>query len=100
MLLYWAFLAFAADNRYRQFDFGRSTPGEGTYSFKEQWGARPQSLYWYELPTEATRKKASKGKLSQNNSSSKRQLMASLWQKLPQSGTDWLGPKVRKYISL
>ena len=49
MLLYWTFLAFAADNGYGQFDFGRSTPGEGTYRFKSQWGAEPHQLYWYEV---------------------------------------------------
>jgi hypothetical protein len=27
-------------------DFGRSTPDEGTYRFKEQWGARPVRLHW------------------------------------------------------
>ena len=27
-------------------DFGRSTPNEGTYHFKEQWGAQPEPLYW------------------------------------------------------
>jgi hypothetical protein len=28
------------------FDFGRSTPGEGTFKFKEQWGAEPVPLHW------------------------------------------------------
>ena len=28
------------------FDFGRSTPDEGTYKFKEQWGAAPVPLHW------------------------------------------------------
>ena len=27
-------------------DFGRSTPAEGTYRFKAQWGAQPIPLYW------------------------------------------------------
>jgi len=46
MLLYWTFLKFASDNGYQTFDFGRSTPGEGTFQFKKQWGARPVSLHW------------------------------------------------------
>jgi FemAB-related protein (PEP-CTERM system-associated) len=37
MLLYWSCLEFAVQHGYRVFDFGRSTPGEGTYRFKEQW---------------------------------------------------------------
>lgn len=36
MLLYWGFLAYASDHGFKRFDFGRSTPGEGTYRFKEQ----------------------------------------------------------------
>lgn len=46
MLLYWSFLKFASDNGFQTFDFGRSTPGEGTYRFKRQWGAEPVSLHW------------------------------------------------------
>ena len=31
---------------FRTFDFGRSTPGEGTFHFKRQWGAEPRELVW------------------------------------------------------
>ena len=47
MLLYWTALQFACENKYNFFDFGRSTRGEGTYKFKEQWGAKPVQLYWH-----------------------------------------------------
>jgi hypothetical protein len=46
MLLYWTKLEYACDNGNKTFDFGRSTPGEGTYRFKPQWGAKPQPLHW------------------------------------------------------
>lgn len=46
MLLYWNCLKFSCEQGYHVFDFGRSTPGEGTYRFKEQWGAKPAQLYW------------------------------------------------------
>jgi FemAB-related protein (PEP-CTERM system-associated) len=46
MCLYWTFLKFAADNGYKLFDFGRSTPDEGTFRFKKQWGAVPEHLHW------------------------------------------------------
>ena len=49
MLLYWTFLEYAADQGYAFFDFGRSTPGEGTYRFKEQWGAKPAPLFWHNI---------------------------------------------------
>lgn len=47
MLLYWMCLKFACESGYKYFDFGRSTPHEGTYRFKQQWGAQPQQLFWY-----------------------------------------------------
>ena len=47
MLLYWGFLDFACKNGYAYFDFGRSTPDEGTFYFKQQWGAKPRPLFWY-----------------------------------------------------
>jgi FemAB-related protein (PEP-CTERM system-associated) len=46
MLLYWEMLRFAIGRGMRQFDFGRSTPGAGTYDFKRQWGAQPHELTW------------------------------------------------------
>src|SRR5205823_1737294 len=45
-LLYWEAIQHAAQGQCRLFDFGRSTPNEGTYRFKEQWGARPLALCW------------------------------------------------------
>jgi FemAB-related protein (PEP-CTERM system-associated) len=45
-MLYWEMLRFAVGRGFRQFDFGRSTPGAGTYEFKRQWGAQPHELTW------------------------------------------------------
>jgi len=47
MLLYWSFLEYAADNGYKKFDFGRSSPDSGTFRFKKQWGAEPHPVFWY-----------------------------------------------------
>lgn len=94
MLLYWTFLSYAADNGYPCFDFGRSTPGEGTYRFKEQWGAQPQPLYWYDLAEDDNSSNAEQGV------SAKRQLATDLWQKLPLAAANFIGPRLRKYISL
>jgi FemAB-related protein (PEP-CTERM system-associated) len=46
MGLYWELLKFAIDRGCRVFDFGRSTPHEGTFEFKRQWGAEPVPLVW------------------------------------------------------
>src|SRR5437773_2502794 len=45
-LLYWSAINHAIVSGCHIFDFGRSTPGEGTFHFKEQWGAQPQPLCW------------------------------------------------------
>jgi FemAB-related protein (PEP-CTERM system-associated) len=45
-LLYWHAIQHAIATGCDVFDFGRSTPGEGTFKFKEQWGAQPVPLHW------------------------------------------------------
>jgi len=93
MLLYWGFLQHACACGCSGFDFGRSTPGEGTYRFKEQWGARPSPLYWYGkgLPDSGVPAK---------NGGNLRKRIESVWSTLPQGVVDHLGPLVRKYIPL
>src|SRR5688572_9913570 len=45
-LRYWSVIDRAVADDCRVLDFGRSTPDEGTYKFKEQWGAEPLPLHW------------------------------------------------------
>ncbi len=93
MLLYWKMLEYAAENGFKVFDFGRSTRDESTFKFKEQWGAQPETLYWY-TATDALSawQEASNGSL--------RKTFETMWQRLPVGVTAKLGPAVRKYISL
>jgi FemAB-related protein (PEP-CTERM system-associated) len=96
MLLYWSLLEHLSDNGYQQFDFGRSTFGEGTYKFKQQWGAEPVALRW-QLPDD----NQSEIELESSAEPSKlRSSVESIWCRLPIGLTTWLGPKIRKYISL
>jgi len=95
MLLYWNFLRFAADRNMKLFDFGRSTPGEGTYRFKRQWGAEPVPLYWYHYYPDPAGKIHSDRKVM-----GRRRVAARLWSCLPLSVSIYLGEKLRKYISL
>lgn len=92
MLLYWSVLEFAVQQGYRQFDFGRCTPNEGTYKFKEQWGAKPLALHWqYWL--------ASGGAPPEiNPHNPKYRLMIRTWQKLPVPLTRLIGPAIVKNI--
>lgn len=94
MLLYWTMLEYGCDNGYKRFDFGRSSPEEGTYRFKEQWGAKPQPLYWQYIGL--------KGLASGIGTTEKSRYETAVryWQKLPVSVTRILGPKIRKHIGL
>lgn len=94
MLLYWTMLEYGCNNGYRYFDFGRSTPNEGTYRFKAQWGATAHPLEWIIL-----QKGLKKAEPSENEKSSF-SLAIQCWQRLPVGLTRWLGPKIRKHISL
>lgn len=93
MLLYWSLLKYACKQGLRIFDFGRSTDGEGTYKFKQQWGSEPVPLHW-----RLWRKKGGNG--IGPNPQRKFKLALKAWQLLPLPFTLRLGPVVRKYISL
>jgi FemAB-related protein (PEP-CTERM system-associated) len=46
VFLYWQMVRFAIEQACETFDFGRSTPNEGTFHYKKQWGAEPRELVW------------------------------------------------------
>jgi len=88
MLLYWTVLQFACERGFKIFDFGRSTSGEGTYRFKEQWGARPVPLYWYYWLREG-------GPLPElNPKNQKFRAAIAAWKQLPVAVTRWIGPSI------
>ena len=96
MLVYWSLLKYSCECNFTQFDFGRSTYGEGTYKFKKQWGAEPHILNWYNLNEEVV--------VDQNTNSGSnsaiRTMVEKVWRALPLSIVTWLGPMLRKHISL
>lgn len=99
MKLYWNVLAHCADNKIREFDFGRSTFNEGTFKFKKQWGAQPYLLDWYCYPrTNSTKREIenSEGSLK----ASIKSVLEQIWRSLPLKLTVALGSKVRPHISL
>ena len=92
VLLYWEMLKLAIDMEMATFDFGRSTPNEGTYQFKAQWGALPQPLYWEYWLAEGS---------ALPDRSPKNQKFASAitaWQRLPVAVTRVLGPRIVRHI--
>ncbi len=96
MLLYWSFLEYASNKGFKYFDFGRSSPDEGTFRFKQQWGAESRQLYWYQTFSD----RRNDDHHSFDSKSMQRRLMASVWKKLPLRVTNYLGPKLRYKISL
>lgn len=101
MMLYWSLLKHLSDNGITEFDFGRSSYGEGTFKFKQQWGALPAPLDWHTLQLCTDHSNVNTEKAANNTSSGKlREIIESIWRKLPLKVTILLGPKIRKYISL
>lgn len=94
MLLYWTMLSTAIADGADNFDFGRSTIGEGTYRFKRQWGAEVFPLKWRDYKDEVLLPASSekRGRMGE--------AIVAIWTKLPSGVVNRLGPLVRPYISL
>jgi FemAB-related protein (PEP-CTERM system-associated) len=91
-LLYWSAIESAVRDGCDTFDFGRSTPNEGTYKFKEQWGAQPVPLYWEYVLADG----AALPNLGPSNP--RFHLMIEAWKKLPLKVATTLGPHVVRGI--
>lgn len=94
MLLYWSLLEYCASHSIGEFDFGRSTFNEGTYKFKAQWGALPQSLFWRQLGAQicVDEPVSTQSKL--------RGIVEETWRKMPLAMANIVGPQIRRFISL
>lgn len=91
-LLYWRVLEHAIAAGLATLDFGRSTPNEGTYQFKQQWGAQPEPLHWeYAL--------LGGGTLPDLTPANPRFKAAiATWKRLPLRVTNWIGPHIVRSI--
>ena len=92
MMLYWELLRFAIGVGAKRFDFGRSSIDSGTYRFKKQWGALPQTTSWnYWL---------SNGGELPNLSPSNRKYSGAIrvWKKLPLALANALGPHIVSHL--
>ncbi len=91
-MLYWHIIQTSIGQGARALDFGRSTPGDGTYQFKEQWGAVPEQLEWeyvlgpgQQLPTS-------------DRHDSKFNVAIAAWKRLPVGVTTVLGPRLARVV--
>jgi FemAB-related protein (PEP-CTERM system-associated) len=91
-LLYWSVIEASIGRGGTLLDFGRSTPDEGTFKFKRQWGAEPVPLHWeYHLP--------GGGALPNTSPTNPKFSMAiALWKRLPLPVTTAIGPAIVRSI--
>ena len=91
MLLYCAMMEAVIARGVRIFNFGRCTPGGPTHRFKQQWGGRDVPLPWQrwtrsgEQPSPAADRPLF-------------QLATTVWQRLPLSITNALGPALVRHL--
>lgn len=91
-MLYWEAIKFAIEHGFSTFDFGRSTPGGGTYKFKKQWGTVAVPLHWQYLIKDGS------ALPELNNTNPKYAMAIKLWQRLPVMVTKILGPRIVRNI--
>jgi len=90
-LLHWSFIERAAGAGLAVYNFGRSTAGSGTHEFKDQWGGRDEALWWYYLQS---------GDRAHTPSPHDKAFAwgPRVWQHLPLSLANWLGPRLVRYL--
>ena len=90
--MYWDLMQTACQQGVRIFDYGRSKIGTGPYSFKKNWGFTPEPLpYQYRLVK-------SRKMPEINPLNPKYQLFIKVWQKLPLSVANRIGPWLAKSL--
>ncbi|MEP7309750.1 MAG: FemAB family XrtA/PEP-CTERM system-associated protein [Acidobacteriota bacterium] len=92
VLLYWEMLRFSIERRFARFDFGRSTPDGGTFTFKKQWGAEAKPLYWEYWLDEG------RSLPDRSPKNPKFTAMISVWRRLPLAVTRAIGPMIVRGI--
>jgi hypothetical protein len=91
MLLYWACMERAIGDGVKRFNFGRCTPGAGTYRFKMQWGGHEEPLWWYGLGATA-------GATTPSPHEGAFRFGPRIWRRLPTSIATAVGPAIVRYI--
>lgn len=91
-LLYWSMIKGAIEQGRTVFDFGRSSPNDGTFNFKEQWGGVPEQLWWeYRLTADATVP-------ADDRKSAKFHATIEAWKRLPLAVATLLGPHIARSV--
>jgi len=91
-LMYWNVLVHAIESGHTRFDFGRSTPDDGTFQFKKQWGAVAEPLCWEYVLT------GLEAIPEDDRSSRKFRASIELWKRLPLPVANFLGPWISRAV--
>jgi FemAB-related protein (PEP-CTERM system-associated) len=91
-LLYWEVIRSACEKGLRWLDYGRSSPGSGTYRFKMQWGGREQHLHWEGIA-------AGDRHSTVDTDDPRYRWLIAAWQRLPVPLTRLVGPVLRRHVS-
>jgi FemAB-related protein (PEP-CTERM system-associated) len=90
--MYWELMRRACERGLRVFDYGRSKRGTGSFDFKKNWGFEPQPLYYeYKLVR-------GKSVPDVNPLNPKYRLLIALWQRLPLSMANRIGPLIARNL--
>ncbi|MEM8919522.1 MAG: FemAB family XrtA/PEP-CTERM system-associated protein [Pseudomonadota bacterium] len=89
-IMYFALMNHARDKGCQKFDFGRSKIGTGAWSFKKNWGFEPKPLSY------AVRTADGEEARDVNPMSPQYRLQVALWQRLPLSIANRLGPIIAR----
>lgn len=90
--MYYQVMCHAREKGCHWYDFGRSKNDSGPYKYKKNWGMEPEPLHYYYHLVKATELP----NLSPNNP--KYKMFINLWQKLPLSISQMIGPFLSKYL--
>ncbi|MGB5723204.1 MAG: FemAB family XrtA/PEP-CTERM system-associated protein [Parasphingorhabdus sp.] len=89
-IMYYSLMNHARERGCQSFDFGRSKYGTGAFSFKKNWGFEPQPLSY------AIRTAEGEEARDVNPMSPKYKAKIALWQHLPLSVANRIGPMIAK----
>ena len=89
-VMYYALMNHARERSCAHFDFGRSKNGSGAYSFKKNWGFEPEPMAY------AVRTADGQEPRDINPNSPKYKAQIAIWQKLPLSVANRVGPWIAK----
>ncbi len=91
-LLVWTAIEDSFDAHCRYFDFGRTSPGEGSVtSFKKHWGTDEKTLAYYYYP-------GIPNTMLVDETSRRYQLAAGLWRRMPLPVAQFSSDRIFKYL--